>query len=197
LFRDFEGSANWRPPHPDSHYTLEFWFVKLTIRYIYITHRHLPGSRSQAFAPRRSGRRSGRRSAGLSPTRVGVVPGRTRGTGRPPKALPGAPNEKAGSILPAFSGLATRKMNAYVTRYMSIPPMPPGGPWPCSDLRLDRNIHPGNWVLFHSQVASFEFLCFVGGVVVMGALDSRSYLAMAHQRVPVAVEDSSAAVGRP
>ncbi len=28
LFRDFEGYANWRPPHPESNYTPEFWFVK-------------------------------------------------------------------------------------------------------------------------------------------------------------------------
>src|ERR1017187_6226950 len=37
LFRDFQGSANWRPPHPGDHYTEELWFVKLTIRYMYIT----------------------------------------------------------------------------------------------------------------------------------------------------------------
>jgi hypothetical protein len=28
LFRDFEGYANWRSPHPDNHYTPEVWFVK-------------------------------------------------------------------------------------------------------------------------------------------------------------------------
>ena len=37
LFRDFSDSTDWRPPHPANNYTPEFSFVKLTIRYLYIT----------------------------------------------------------------------------------------------------------------------------------------------------------------
>ena len=37
LFRDFWDQTDWRPSHPAIHYTEEFLFVKLTIRYLYIT----------------------------------------------------------------------------------------------------------------------------------------------------------------
>ena len=54
------------------------------------------------------------------------------------------------------------------------------GTWPRSDLRLDRDIHPGHWLLFHSQTAAPEFVRVIGSVVLLGAMDQRRYAAMAY-----------------
>src|SRR5579872_3066500 len=65
----------------------------------------------------------------------------------------------------------------------------------CANLRLDRNLHFGDWVLLHPQAAPAEFVRLGGGVRGLGIVDHRSDCPLAWRRVLLALANPSAGVG--
>src|ERR1019366_1087072 len=67
----------------------------------------------------------------------------------------------------------------------------------CSDLRMDRDVHPGHRLLFDSEVASHESIWAVSRCVVLGVVDVWRHSPLAKQCLPMAGAFSAPAFGSP